>query len=452
MTATDNAGNDFTRTIHYRVTDTADPAVAIDSPADDAIFAHGDFVPADYSCADEAGGSGIATCNGTAADGAPIDTSSFGQKTFAVTATDNAGNDFTRTYHYRVTDTADPTATIDSPADGASFARDEVVPADYSCADEAGGSGIATCNGTVADGAPIDTSSFGQKTFEVTATDNAGNDFTRTFHYRVTDDTDPSLTIDSPVDGADVPRGETVRADYSCTDEAGGSGLASCAGDVADGDPIDTSTLGAKTFSVTATDNAGNRKTTTVGYRVTDVIDPEATIAAPIDGAVFDREEVVEAAYACADEAAGSGVASCAGDVEQGSPIDTSTGGAHEFSVTATDNAGNDVTKTVSYAVRLRTADDPNPPAQRPDTEITRFKVNEEKRKLTATLASTPEGADFECRLDNGEFASCDSPVTLRKLSPGLHTFKARAMSPRGTPDQTPDQREFRILGAEKRS
>ena len=203
---------------------------------------------------------------------------------------------------------------------------------------------------------------------------------------------------------------------------------------------------------VTATDNAGNRKTKTVGYRVTDVVDPEATIAAPLDGAVFARDELVEADYSCADEANGCGVAICAADVERGAPVDTSTGGAHEFSVTATDNAGNDVTKTVSYAVRLRTADDPNPPAQRPETEITRFKLNQAKRKLAAELASTPEGLAFECRLDDGEFASCESPLTIRKLSPGLHTFKARAMSPRGTPDQTPDQREFRIPGAEKRS
>ena len=68
------------------------------------------------------------------------------------------------------------------------------------------------------------------------------------------------------------------------------------------------------------------------------------------------------------------------GTVEDGDPIDTSPLGSPTFTVIATDNAGNEVTKTVSYAVRMRTADDPNPPALRPDTEITRFKVNEEKR------------------------------------------------------------------------
>ena len=87
--------------------------------------------------------------------------------------------------------TTDPTATITTPADSASYTRGQVGNADFSCADEA---------------------------------DNAGNDFTRTFHYRVTDTADPSATIVSPVDGASVHRGEIVNADYSCSDEAGGPG------------------------------------------------------------------------------------------------------------------------------------------------------------------------------------------------------------------------------------
>ena len=51
--------------------------------------------------------------------------------------------------------------------------------------------------------------------------------------------------------------GQVVLADYDCADEAGGSGLANCDGPVADGDPIDTS-LGSHTFTVSATDVAGN--------------------------------------------------------------------------------------------------------------------------------------------------------------------------------------------------
>ena len=62
--------------------------------------------------------------------------------------------------------------------------------------------------------------------------------------------------------------GQVVLADYDCADEAGGSGLATCAGPVADGDPIDTS-LGTHTFTVNATDVAGNPGGATATYLVT---------------------------------------------------------------------------------------------------------------------------------------------------------------------------------------
>ena len=69
--------------------------------------------------------------------------------------------------------------------------------------------------------------------------------------------TPPTVTITTPADGAVYAVGQVVLADYDCTDEAGGSGLATCDGPVANGDPIDTS-LGTHTFTVSATDVAGN--------------------------------------------------------------------------------------------------------------------------------------------------------------------------------------------------
>lgn len=44
---------------------------------------------------------------------------------------------------------------------------------------------MASCVGTVSSGSAIDTSSFGAKTFTVTATDNVGNISTRTVTYSV---------------------------------------------------------------------------------------------------------------------------------------------------------------------------------------------------------------------------------------------------------------------------
>ena len=214
-------------------------------------------------------------------------------------------------------DVTPPTVTITTPADGAVFTVGQVVLADYDCADEAGGSGLATCAGPVADGDPIDTS-LGTHTFTVNATDVAGNPGGATATYLVTappDLTPPTVTITTPADGAVFTVGQVVLADYDCADEAGGSGLATCAGPVADGDPIDTS-LGTHTFTVNATDVAGNPGGATATYLVTappDVTPPTVTITTPADGAVFTVGQVVLADYDCADEAGGSGLATCAG-------------------------------------------------------------------------------------------------------------------------------------------
>jgi hypothetical protein len=80
----------------------------------------------------------------------------------------------------------------------------------------------------------------------------------------------PSISIASPADGATYTTGEVVNASYSCSDEAGGSGVASCNGAVAPGSPIDTSTTGSHTFSVTTADQAGNSGSQSVSYTVSD--------------------------------------------------------------------------------------------------------------------------------------------------------------------------------------
>lgn len=86
-------------------TDTTPPVVTIDRPADDAGYDLGSTVTAAFACADEDGGSGVAECAGSAADGEAIDTSSPGEHAFTVTTTDQAGNARAATVHYRVVGT-----------------------------------------------------------------------------------------------------------------------------------------------------------------------------------------------------------------------------------------------------------------------------------------------------------------------------------------------------------
>jgi hypothetical protein len=259
---------------------------------------------------------------------------------------------------YRVTltgttacDASPPVVDLRTPPNGARVARGAQIVVDFSCADEHGGSGVASCVGTTPDGGQLDTSRLGELSVTVTARDNAGNQRVVTHTVTVVDETDPVATIASPEDRAVYERGESVTADYSCADEAGGSGLESCVGDVANGAAVDTSTLGAHSFTVEATDRAGNTGSTTVNYTVVDATAPAISLTTPEAGAVYGLGETVAADYSCADESGGSGVASCEGTVASGAPIDTSSFGPHSFEVTASDNAGNTTSTEVAYTV-----------------------------------------------------------------------------------------------------
>ena len=90
-----------------------------------------------------------------------------------------------------------------------------------------------------------------------------------------------TVTITTPESDATIARGATVVADYSCTEEPGGSGLDTCVGTVPVGAAIDTTTLGNFTFTVTATERKGDVTTVTHLYTVVDAIDPTVTITTP---------------------------------------------------------------------------------------------------------------------------------------------------------------------------
>ena len=80
------------------------------------------------------------------------------------------------------------------------------------------------------------------------------------------DTTPPTITIDTPPNGAVYELGQAVPSGYSCTDV--GSGALSCDGPVPSGTNIDTSTAGSKTFHVSATDAAGNASSLQHTYTV----------------------------------------------------------------------------------------------------------------------------------------------------------------------------------------
>ncbi|HXZ56039.1 MAG TPA: M1 family aminopeptidase [Gaiellaceae bacterium] len=84
-------------------------------------------------------------------------------------------------------DAEPPSVNITRPKEGDSFKLHKAVKANFKCAEQnkAHGSGLDTCVGDVPKGSPIDTSTAGQHTFTVTATDRAGNVTSVTHHYSV---------------------------------------------------------------------------------------------------------------------------------------------------------------------------------------------------------------------------------------------------------------------------
>jgi lysophospholipase L1-like esterase len=344
--AIDRNGNQSASQIQTVRIDRTLPQVHAISPADGATFEHHEEVAAAFSCTD-AGGSELASCVGTVDDGAPIDTSTVGDHTFTVVATDGAGNQRTVTRTYRVVDVTPPEIDLRTPAVGATFEHHEEAAADYRCTDEPGGSGLKSCVGTVASGAPVPTQALGDHEFTVTAADKAGNQASLSRTYTVLDVTAPTISLETPVDGGVYAHNEEVLASYTCEDEDRGSGIAPgyCEGTADDGTPIDTSTLGERSFTVTATDRAGNQTVVTHTYTVVDVTAP--TVGSPHDGVTYKLGQPVEASFTCTDEPGGSGVVSCDGPVV----LDTDSVGDHSFSVTTRDAAGNEATVTFGYRV-----------------------------------------------------------------------------------------------------
>ncbi len=200
-----------------------------------------------------------------------------GSHTFTVKATDNAGNTESPGASYTwVVDTIAPTTTISNPKP--SNPTNSTSATFTFGASDGSGSGVASVQCKV-DNNPFAacTSSTSQSysnmtdgshTFTVKATDNAGNTETPGASYTwVVDATPPTISITTPANGATYVLNQVVTVSYSCSDP-GGSGVQTCTSTPANGSPIDTSTIGARSFTVNATDNAGNPNSVTVNYFV----------------------------------------------------------------------------------------------------------------------------------------------------------------------------------------
>jgi hypothetical protein len=126
---------------------------------------------------------------------------------------------------------------------------------------------------------------------------------------------------------------------------------------------------GSPRASCTATDADGNARPDRsetrcdIGaFEFQDPVDhspPAITISTPADGAHYKQGQKVLASYSCSDPDGASDIALCAGPAPNGGLTDTSTPGAHSFTVQAADKAGNTSEKTVHYTVRTTPSSPP---------------------------------------------------------------------------------------------
>jgi len=137
---------------------------------------------------------------------------------------------------------------------------------------------------------------------------------------------------------------EAVTVTWNWEDEGAGIVPAHCP------DRSTTDREGRQTLTATCRDLAGNETTATHSVKL-DTTSPTVSIASPTDGHYL-QGDLVTADYTCRDQL--SGIAECTGPVPDGTSLDTSTPGPHQFAVTARDRAGNAHTYTVAYHVAVR--------------------------------------------------------------------------------------------------
>jgi hypothetical protein len=357
------------------------------------------------------GGSGAAPVN--------VDVDGLAEDSYTLQAIDD---DLVVTSRSFTVDTTAPfEATVLTPSEGATFDVGEIVSLSYICSSD------ATC--TPSNGSAVNTSTPGPKTITVTAEDTAGNQTATVVHYTVVDST--------PVDNA-PPTGGSLTAP-AVTNNPAISVTAGAASDPST--PITyalvqgpaapaagaygaslptgitlTGADGTKNIHLWAKDAAGNAGKVASASVLLDRAGPDIAIASPDAGASYALGQVVPADYSCAD---GAGLASCAGPVQSGAAIDTGSLGSKQFTVTATDGAGNTSTKTVSYTV----GDTVDPTITIVSPKAQKYEVN------TLQLAS------FTCD-DNAPGVSCQSTTAngdpLDTANLGEHTFTVQATDTSG--------------------
>jgi hypothetical protein len=164
-------------------------------------------------------------------------------------------------------------------------------------------------------------------------------------------------------DGGDGQLGSGGRGGYGGSGTGGGGGGGGFFGGGGGAGGLDAGRTGSgggagasfissrATIGTYQTDNTGNPQHVTITPGPVDTSPPAAAVTTPADGTTYAQGQIVDSSYYCTDLDGEANISSCAGPAPWGSAIDTSAIGAHAFTVTATDRAGNTGTTTTHYTV-----------------------------------------------------------------------------------------------------
>lgn len=82
-----------------------------------------------------------------------------------------------------------------------------------------------------------------------------------------------------------------------------------------------------------------------------------------------------------------------------------------------------------------------------PKTAISRRVLKRVPPVWVFSFGSNEPGSTFQCKLDKRPFKKCRASKTFRRLKPGKHTLKVRAIDPSGNVDKSPAVARFTVPG-----